>query len=305
MGGRGGPFGTSTPLYTGSTGDYTGGTTTLLSGYNYGGEWIMLQLPSAIVPSTFVFYDNGLTHGNGKTSYAIVANSTNGSTWTLLGQGGFTTYQACTVNLMAMSLTYFRVVINSSTQTYGNWQQFGLNVSVAATNNVIADNGTLTKTAGSFDIEHATPAKAALGLWLRHCFVESPTRGDNLYTFNVTADADGAAVVVPLDAYWRDLNENPRCWVSRVDGFGHGYGSVDEALSALTVHCERAGSYNVLLIGTQKDAAAVAFFDGGGGVEYAPPREPQFYRRGSSRLKRRWAGPPKSYFVVVCSAKDE
>ena len=129
-------------------------------------------------------------------------------------------------------------------------------------------NGTLTKTAGSFDIPHVNPTKATLGYRLRHCFVESPTRGDNVYRFKVKATTNNYCEVIMLDDYWCDLNENPQVWVSRKDGFGHGYGNVDETQSSLTVHCEFSGIYDVLLIGTRKDEAAIDFFDRNGGVEY-------------------------------------
>ena len=134
--------------------------------------------------------------------------------------------------------------------------------------NSINVNGTLTKTAGSFDISHPTPNKASLGYRLRHCFVESPTRGDNIYRFKVEATVDNYIETIKLDDYWHDLNENPQVWVTRNDGFGHGYGIMDATLSTLAVNCERAGNYDVLLIGTRKDQDAIDFFDNSGGVEY-------------------------------------
>lgn len=124
---------------------------------------------------------------------------------------------------------------------------------------------TVTKSAGSFEIAHPDPAKAEYGWRLRHSFVESPTRGDNIYRFAVTTSKGKARVVLP--DYFRHLNENAQVWVSPVEHFGRAWGKVDEAGVALTIHSDRDGAYDVLVVATRKDEAALAFWEPRG-VEY-------------------------------------
>lgn len=136
-------------------------------------------------------------------------------------------------------------------------------------------NGSVSKTSGSFDIPHPDPARAATHR-LRHCFVEAPTRGENLYRFGVEAAAPGM-LVVPLPDYWHHLNENPQVWVSPVGHHGRAWGTVNETLDELRVHCETSGRYNILLIGTRADSFARDYFDPLG-VEYEQTfiEEPDF-----------------------------
>ncbi|MEO9336026.1 DUF2793 domain-containing protein [Mesorhizobium sp. SB112] len=125
--------------------------------------------------------------------------------------------------------------------------------------------GSLSKTSGSFDIPHPDPELNATHR-LRHCFVEAPTRGENIYRFTVNADGAGT-VRLPLPDYWRHLNENPQIWVCADGHFGRAYGVVNDDESGLVITCETTGSYNVLLIGTRKDELARDYFDPLG-VEY-------------------------------------
>ena len=133
-------------------------------------------------------------------------------------------------------------------------------------------NGALSKTSGTFDIAHPNPAKADT-LRLRHGFVESPTRGDNLYRFVVEVSAAEAAagtpVPTPLPDYFPFLNENPQVWVSGAGHFGRAYGTVADDGTAFALVADRAGRYNVLIVATRKDADALAGWDDTGGVE--PP----------------------------------
>jgi hypothetical protein len=121
-------------------------------------------------------------------------------------------------------------------------------------------NGTLTKSSGSFVIPHPDPAKTATHD-LRHCFVEAPSRGENLYRFVITAKTDNEVVKMSLPAYWPFLNENPQVWVTGKGHLGQAYGEVDDKLTTLSVICEKAGDYNILLIGTRKDEIARAWWD--------------------------------------------
>jgi len=123
--------------------------------------------------------------------------------------------------------------------------------------------GALSKGSGTFDIAHPDPAKAETHR-LRHSFVESPTRGDNIYRFTVTVDGEAT---IDLPDYWPHLNENPQVWVNALEGFGRGYGKVDVDGKKLAVFADMPGTYNVLLIGTRCDEVAKTNFDPLG-VEY-------------------------------------
>ena len=119
--------------------------------------------------------------------------------------------------------------------------------------------GTLSKTAGSFQIQHPDPAKTqACELW--HSFVESPTAGDNLYRFEVEVENGQATIELP--DYYKHLNENDQVWVNAKDHFGRAYGVVNQEQTTLTVFADTDGVYNVLLIGTRKDKDAVNAWKG-------------------------------------------
>lgn len=112
----------------------------------------------------------------------------------------------------------------------------------------------------STPIPHPDPAKSA-NYDLRHCFVEAPTRGENLYRFTISAKKDGEVVFLKLPNYWPFLNENPQVWVAPKGHSGQAYGEVDTKLTTLSITCAQTGEYNVLLIGTRKDDIAKAWWD--------------------------------------------
>jgi hypothetical protein len=127
--------------------------------------------------------------------------------------------------------------------------------------------GTLSKGAGSFDIVHPIPEKAEKGYRLRHCFVESPTRGDNLYRYTITTSNLTGYIEMPK--YFNYLNENIQVFVSadfETDGYGRGRYNNNNNHVEIKVSID--GLYNILVIGTRKDQLAIDFFDNNGGVEY-------------------------------------
>ena len=117
--------------------------------------------------------------------------------------------------------------------------------------------GALTKGSGSFLIPHVDPSKA--GWQLRHCFVESDTRGDNIYRRKVVTEDKKA--VIELPDYFKFLNENPMIFISPVNTLGIGRGDVNDALTTVDIRVSEDGEYNVLIIGTRKDKIARDFFD--------------------------------------------
>jgi len=125
--------------------------------------------------------------------------------------------------------------------------------------------GALTKGSGSFLIPHPDPSKE--GWKLRHCFVESPTRGDNLYRFEVETHSGVGCVALP--SYFKFLNEDVQIFVSPKDQFISAYGGISEDMSSLIVKSQCDGIFNVLIVGTRKDKIAKDYFDAEG-CELAP-----------------------------------
>lgn len=138
---------------------------------------------------------------------------------------------------------------NSATHFFSNIIGTGLASSATCTTYV----GALSKTSGTFRINHPDPSKTATK-YLQHSFVESPTRGDNIYRFSVCTSNCAASVVLP--DYYKFLNEDDQVWVSPKNHFGSGYGIVDATQSCISVTTNADGEYNLLLIGTRKDIDA-------------------------------------------------
>jgi hypothetical protein len=110
-----------------------------------------------------------------------------------------------------------------------------------------------SKTSGTFRINHPDPSKTDTK-YLQHSFVESPTRGDNIYRYKVTTCNCQASLALP--DYYKFLNENDQVWVSPVCHFGSAYGVVEPSQSCVTFTSNCDGDYNVLVIGTRKDIDA-------------------------------------------------
>jgi hypothetical protein len=155
------------------------------------------------------------------------------------------------------------LVLNNTVYIDARTNRVGINKS-----NPQADldiNGTLAKTTGSFDIVHPDPKKAEQGYRLRHCFVEAPTRGDNLYRWLLSTV--NKSFTLELPSYFKWLNEDAQCIVSPVDTFGRGRASISTDSTKLYLTTTEDGLWNVLCIATRKDKDAKEYFDANG-VEY-------------------------------------
>jgi hypothetical protein len=136
---------------------------------------------------------------------------------------------------------------------------FGRNNVLKIDNGGINVDGGLTKKSGSFDIPHPDLVKQMRGHRLRHCFVESNTRGDNLYRYTVMTSDCRAEIQLP--DYFKYLNESPQVFVSAVGIFAYSEGYVDTELEKVHIRTSVNGTFNVLVIGTRKDQAARDQFD--------------------------------------------
>ena len=141
--------------------------------------------------------------------------------------------------------------------------RFGFDTTITTNFVQISNNGnlnvtgSLTKGSGSFQIPHPDPSKE--GWKLRHCFVESPTRGDNIYRYQITTKDCHASIALPN--YYTYLNENTQVWITAVDVLGFGRGTYDESTNTVNIEVNTNGTYNVLVIGTRKDEIAKKHWD--------------------------------------------
>jgi len=102
----------------------------------------------------------------------------------------------------------------------------------------------------TFEIPYPHPEKKDTHR-LRYGCVESPTAGDTLYRYSITASKDGETVEIELSDYFKYLNTNVDVWVNPNKHFGRAYGEVID--NKLFVTCEKAGEYKALVIGTRND----------------------------------------------------
>ncbi|MFH1655682.1 MAG: hypothetical protein ABH954_03635 [Candidatus Omnitrophota bacterium] len=110
-----------------------------------------------------------------------------------------------------------------------------------------------------FKIPHPDPSKPE-GTFLKHSAVEAPTAGDNIYRF--TVDVKDGKAIIRLPDYYSFLNKDDMALVFPVKHFGRAYGEIDKNQQTLTVYANFDGEYNVILIGTRKDEAAIKYWDG-------------------------------------------
>ena len=104
----------------------------------------------------------------------------------------------------------------------------------------------------NFEIPHPKPEKKATHV-IRHSAVESPTPGDTLYRWKIQATKDNDLVTIDLPDYFVWLNKDVQVFVTPQGHFGNGYGTLNRETEQLEIHCQLAGEYNVLVIGTRND----------------------------------------------------
>ena len=109
--------------------------------------------------------------------------------------------------------------------------------------------GTIHKGGGTFEIPHPDPEK--IGWKLRHCFVESNTRGTNLYEYEIMTT--NLTYTIPLPSYFKYINERPYVYISAKNVLGYGFGNVDETMENATINVNVDGTYYVMISGVRKD----------------------------------------------------
>jgi hypothetical protein len=134
---------TSAGVYSLSTGIYVGtAVSTTISGSAYYGEWISIQMPFAIILTSYTIYNASSAPTRSPNSFKI-AGSNDGTTWTLVDtQTGQTSWYNTATSLtfkpstQTTAYSYYRLCVNqtnanlSGTQTYLSIGELILNGSV-------------------------------------------------------------------------------------------------------------------------------------------------------------------------------
>ena len=94
---------------------------------------------------------------------------------------------------------------------------------------------------------------------LRHACIEAPTRGTNLYEYQIQTATDNATTEIALPSYFSKLNGRARVYVFAADTLSMCYGKVNNELTQAIIHTQKAGTYNVIVTGIRKDPAALEF----------------------------------------------
>jgi hypothetical protein len=116
---------TATGSYSTTDGSYTGGIySTTISGSAYAGEWIQIQLPVAIILTSYTIYTSSIASRAPKTFK--LAGSNDGTTWTLVDtQTGITSWASSATNLtftpstQTTAYTYYRLCVNIGNNAVG------------------------------------------------------------------------------------------------------------------------------------------------------------------------------------------
>jgi hypothetical protein len=150
-----------------------------------------------------------------------------------------------------------------------------------ATNQIVA-GVFISKAGGGFQIPHPDPAKRSEqrdgglavheeAVDLRHGFVETDTRGDNLYRRVISADEETGGGSyrgrLALPDWWPLINESPQVFVSPRKHFGRAYGEIAADGRSVEISALDPGEYNVLIVGTRSDQQAREWWDATGGAE--------------------------------------
>jgi hypothetical protein len=99
------------------------------------------------------------------------------------------------------------------------------------------------------------------GKMLRHACLEAPTRGTNVYEYQITTTEDNQTTEIDLPSYFKHINGRPRVYVSASEqnGWGDCRGAVNDELTMAIIETEKSGIYNVMITGVRKDPEAVAY----------------------------------------------
>ena len=97
------------------------------------------------------------------------------------------------------------------------------------------------------------------GKMLRHACVEAPTRGTNIYEYQIEVKEHNATTEIALPSYFSHINTRPRVYVRTENAFSTCYGKVNEELTRAIIRTEKPGIFNIMVTAIRKDPAAVKY----------------------------------------------
>jgi hypothetical protein len=206
--------------------------------------------------NTIAYSSDGINWTASANTFTNVGYSVawNGKYWIASGDNG-SLYSTNGINwntvsneLTAYTLASRRVLPYVGTKPY-------INLSNLTVGNLFATTLSVSGSK-SFLIPHPDPAKTSTHL-LRHCSVEAPTRGDNLYRWKITTVNKTYKQLLP--EYSPYLNEDWQFLVSAINSFGNGYATLAEDERSFTLTVNEEGTYSVLGVATRKDPSAKLF----------------------------------------------
>ena len=120
---------------------------------------------------------------------------------------------------------------------------------------------TSTAKANNFIIPHPEHE----GKMLRHACIEAPTRGTNIYEYQLEATEPNQTTKIALPSYFKHINGRPRVYVTPKNVLSTCCGDVDAELIHAIILTEKPGIFNVMVTGVSQIKP--------GAVKYAPSRE--------------------------------
>jgi hypothetical protein len=193
--------------WNGSTGVYTGTTSTTVSGTAYTGGWVQLRLPYAIYPTG---YKRRWGNTNRNETSHVFAGSNDGTTWTLLNSDTdlvYTTERTIKLNITS-SYSYFRLIARTinPANTYGLWSFAQLDVfgrqSLTPTRNALA-----TSTSGG-NPPQLVLDPAGSGKYVIY-FPNAAATSSSYYGFTMTAQPTASCMI-----NYRTLQNSTAFWQS-------------------------------------------------------------------------------------------
>jgi hypothetical protein len=96
---------------------------------------------------------------------------------------------------------------------------------------------------------------------LRHACLEAPTRGTNVYEYQIEVTEPNHTTTIPLPSYFKHINGRGRVYVNAAEksAWGGSSGYVNDDLTAAIIETEKTGTFNVMVTGVRKDPQAMAY----------------------------------------------
>jgi hypothetical protein len=109
----------------------------------------------------------------------------------------------------------------------------------------------------TFIIPHPEPKHK--GKMLRHACIEAPTRGTNMYEYQIDVKEDNATTKIELPSYFKHLNTRPLVYITPKNCVSTFNGYINKEFTEAIIQTEKVGVFNILITGIRKDKAAVSY----------------------------------------------